>query len=184
MMNQHVPARTQLKLNRLALAVALALPVLAHAQATQADAVLPQVEVSGQKTDDTAGTYTINRTRSATPLDMSLRDTPQSVTVVTQQRIQDQGLLTITDVINNTAGVSVNQYETHRGGFTSRGFDIDNIQIDGVPTTWQQQWSGGETLSSLAIYDRVEVVRGSTGLMTGAGNPSASINMVHKRASS
>jgi len=183
-MNQYVPARTQLKLNRLALAVALALPVLAHAQATQADAVLPQVEVSGQKTDATAGTYTINRTRSATPLDMSLRDTPQSVTVVTQQRIQDQGMLTITDVINNTAGVSVNQYETHRGGFTSRGFDIDNIQIDGVPTTWQQQWSGGETLSSLAIYDRVEVVRGSTGLMTGAGNPSASINMVHKRASS
>jgi outer membrane receptor for ferric coprogen and ferric-rhodotorulic acid len=183
-MNKQVHACTGLPLNRIALAVALAMPVLAYAQAAEPDAVLPQVQVSGQKTDDTVGTYTINRTRSATPLDLSLRDTPQSVTVVTQQRIQDQGLLNITDVINNTAGVSVNQYETHRGGFTSRGFDIDNLQIDGVPTTWQQQWSGGETLSSLALYDRVEVVRGSTGLMTGAGNPSASINLVRKRATS
>ncbi|MET0322243.1 MAG: TonB-dependent siderophore receptor [Duganella sp.] len=186
-MNKHVyavSARSGIQLNRLALAVALAMPVLASAQIADRDAVLPQIEVAGQKTDDTAGTYTVGRTRSATALDMSLRDTPQSVTVITQQRIQDQFLQNVTDVVNNTPGVSVNQYETHRGGFTSRGFDIDNLQIDGVPTTWQQQWSGGETLSSLAIYDRVEVVRGSTGLMTGAGNPSASINLVRKRATS
>ncbi|MPQ56475.1 TonB-dependent siderophore receptor [Duganella sp. FT27W] len=160
------------------------MPLLVQAQTAGQDAVLQQVEVSAQKTDDTTGTYNVGRTRSATPLDMSLRDTPQSVTVITQQRIQDQFLQNVTDVINNVAGVSVNQYETHRGGFTSRGFDIDNLQIDGVPTTWQQQWSGGETLSSLATYDRVEVVRGSTGLMTGAGNPSASINLVRKRATS
>ena len=183
-MNQQAHARTGLTLNRLAVAVALAMPLLVQAQTAGQDAVLQQVEVSAQKTDDTTGTYNVGRTRSATPLDMSLRDTPQSVTVITQQRIQDQFLQNVTDVINNVAGVSVNQYETHRGGFTSRGFDIDNLQIDGVPTTWQQQWSGGETLSSLATYDRVEVVRGSTGLMTGAGNPSASINLVRKRATS
>ena len=183
-MNQQAHARTGLTLNRLAVAVALAIPLLVQAQTAGQDAVLQQVEVSAQKTDDTTGTYNVGRTRSATPLDMSLRDTPQSVTVITQQRIQDQFLQNVTDVINNVAGVSVNQYETHRGGFTSRGFDIDNLQIDGVPTTWQQQWSGGETLSSLATYDRVEVVRGSTGLMTGAGNPSASINLVRKRATS
>ncbi|MET0265433.1 MAG: TonB-dependent siderophore receptor [Duganella sp.] len=183
-MNQHATARTGLPLNRLALAVALAMPVLAFAQAEEKEAVLPQVQVSGQKTDDTVGTYNVGRTRSATALDMSLRETPQSVTVITQQRMQDQFMQNITDVVNNVAGVSVNQYETHRGGFTSRGFDIDNLQIDGVPTTWQQQWSGGEVLSSVALYDRVEVVRGSTGLMTGAGNPSASINMVRKRATS
>ena len=183
-MNQYVPGRTQLKLNRLAIAVALALPVLAHAEAAQPEAVLPQVQVTGAKSDDTEGLYTTRNTRTATPLDLSLRDTPQAVTVITQQRIEDQGLQTITDVVNNATGVSANRYESHRATFNARGFSINNLQIDGVPTTWDQQWSGGEILSSLALYDRVEIVRGATGLMTGAGNPSAAINLVRKRASS
>ena len=90
----------------------------------------------------------------------------------------------IRDSINNVTGVSVNQYETNRAGFTGRGFDITNLQIDGIPTTWEQPWSSGEVAGGLAIYDRVEVGRGATGLMTGAGNPSAAINLVRKRATS
>jgi len=178
-----------LQRRKLAVMVALALPLMAQAGPEEADTstVLPQVEVRADKLGETTegtGSYTTGRSRSATPLSMSLRDTPQSVTVVTQQRIEDQNLVTVTDVVNNVTGVSVNQYETNRAGFTARGFDIDNLQIDGVPTTWDQPWSSGEVLGSLAIYDRVEVVRGATGLMTGAGNPSAAINLVRKRASS
>nr|WP_269140105.1 TonB-dependent siderophore receptor [Pseudothauera rhizosphaerae] len=45
-------------------------------------------------------------------------------------------------------------------------------------------WSGGDSLGNLAMQDRVEVVRGATGLMQGAGNPSAAINMVRKRPTS
>jgi len=155
----------------------LAFPLVALAEEA---AVMPQIQVTAQKQDS----YTAGRSKAATPLNISLRDTPQSVSVVTQQRIEDQALETVTDVVNNVTGVSVNQYETHRAGFTARGFDIDNLQIDGVPTTWDQPWSSGEVAGSLAIYDRVEVVRGATGLMTGAGNPSAAINLVRKRATS
>ncbi|MHA4869141.1 TonB-dependent siderophore receptor [Duganella sp. PWIR1] len=172
----------QFKMTRLATLVSLAMPLLAQAQSGDADqntAVLPSVQVSAQKLDTS---YTAAKAKGGTPLDLSLRDTPQSVTVVTQQRIEDQGLQTVTDVVNNVIGISVNQYETNRAGFTARGFDIDNIQIDGVPTTWEQSWSSGEVASSLALYERVEVVRGATGLMTGAGNPSAAINLVRKRA--
>ena len=115
---------------------------------------------------------------------MSLRETPQSVSVVTQQRIQDQDLKTILDVVNNATGVSVNRYETSRAQFNARGFELNSLMIDGVPTIYEQPWSGGEIFSSLAMYDRVEVVRGANGLMTGAGDPSASLNMVRKRASS
>jgi outer membrane receptor for ferric coprogen and ferric-rhodotorulic acid len=187
-MNTHPRAPQRLKLNQLALCVGVALPLLAQAQiADQNAAVLPQVEVTADKMGDTTegtGSYTTGRAKTALPLSMSLRDTPQSVSVVTQQRIEDQGLVSITDVINNVTGVSVNQYETNRAGFTARGFDITNLQIDGIPTTWEQPWSSGEVAGSLAIYDRVEVVRGATGLMTGAGNPSAAINLVRKRASS
>ncbi|WP_426335823.1 TonB-dependent siderophore receptor [Pseudoduganella sp. R-31] len=143
-------------------------------------AVMPQIQVTAQRPD----TYTAERSRTATPLSISPRDTPQSISVMTQQRIEDQALQTVTDVVNNVTGVSVNQYETHRAGFTARGFDIDNLQIDSVPTAWEQAWSSGEVLGSLALYERVEVVRGATGLMTGAGNPSAAINLVRKRAAS
>lgn len=189
-MEKQVGASARLNLKTLTVCVSLALPFMAQAQTESTEGSntaagttsMPQVQVQAQKLSDNVGSYTIGRTRTATPLDISQRDTPQSVSVITQQRIEDQGLLTITDVANNVTGMSVNQYETHRGSFTARGFEVTNLQIDNIPTTWDAAWSAGEVLSSLALYDRVEVVRGATGLMTGAGTPSAAINLVRKRA--
>lgn len=174
----------QFPVRQLSLCVALAMHGLALAQeATQESTALPAVKVEGKSARD-AKSYTVEQANTATPLNLSLRDTPQSVTVITQQRIVDQGLQTITDVVNNVTGLSVHQYETNRAQFTARGFDINTLMIDGVPTTWDQSWSSGEVASSLSMYDRVEVVRGSTGLTTGAGDPSAAINLVRKRATS
>ena len=182
-MDKLVGPAGRFNLKTLTACVGLALPFFAQAQSTDAGTTsMPQVQVQAQKLGDAVGSYTIGRTRTATPLDMSLRDTPQSVSVITQQRIEDQGLLTITDVANNVTGLSVNQYETHRASFTARGFEVTNLQIDNIPTTWDAAWSAGEVLGSLALYDRVEVVRGATGLMTGAGTPSAALNLVRKRA--
>lgn len=145
------------------------------------DAVeLDKVEVVGESPTD----YRPAPSTTSTGLTLTSRQTPQSVTVVTQQRIEDEGMQTVTDVVNRTTGISVNQYETHRAGFTARGFDITNLQIDGTPSTWDAAWSSGEVQTSLATFDRVEVVRGATGLMTGAGDPSAAINLVRKRADS
>lgn len=147
--------------------------------------VLDTVVVNGQQlgniTEGT-GSYTTAEMATATRLGMSVRETPQSVTVITQQRIKDQALSSITDVVNNTIGVTAKAFDSSRSGFSARGFDITNIMIDGVPTSWTSAWSAGETLSDTAIYDRVEVVKGSTGLVTGAGNPSAAINLVRKHA--
>lgn len=171
---------------QLGLCIAMALPALAAAQ--QATATLPVVQVQSAAPSDTtegSGQYnSAGKSSTATPLGLALRDTPQSVSVVTQQRIEDQGMQTITDVVNHATGVSVNQYETNRGQFTGRGFAINTLMIDGVPTTWEQPWSSGEIMTSLAMYDRVELVRGATGLTTGAGDPSAAINLVRKRAHS
>ncbi|EAA3799520.1 TonB-dependent siderophore receptor, partial [Salmonella enterica subsp. enterica] len=111
-------------------------------------------------TEDTQS-YTTEAARTATPLSMSLRETPQSVTVVTQQRMRDQDMQTITDVVNNTTGISMNRYETSRGQINARGFQLNSLMIDGVSTIWEQPWSSGEIFSSLSMYDRVEVVRGA-----------------------
>ncbi|MGQ7157813.1 TonB-dependent receptor plug domain-containing protein, partial [Escherichia coli] len=58
------------------------------------------------------------------------------------------------------------------------------IAADGIPTYFESRWNLGDALSDMALFERVEVVRGATGLMTGTGNPSAAINMVRKHATS
>lgn len=190
--------RSPLSFCPLALAVhLLAVGIIFTAQGVQAQEAeaqdpiaLDAVSITGTATRDlgevTEGSesYTSGSAKTATPLKMSLRETPQSVSVVTQQRMQDQDMQTIMDVVNNTTGVSVNRYETSRAQFNARGFEINSLMIDGVPTIYEQAWSSGEVFGSLATYDRVEVVRGANGLMTGAGDPSASLNMVRKRANS
>lgn len=121
---------------------------------------------------------------TATGLGLSLYETPQSVSIITKQRIEDQNLGSLTDVIENAAGVSSKNQDSARSSYSARGFAIQNYQLDGVPIAWQSGFNAGETQSDLSLYERVEVVRGATGLLTGVGNPSASINLVRKHATS
>ncbi|WP_232067201.1 TonB-dependent siderophore receptor [Achromobacter xylosoxidans] len=120
--------------------------------------------------------YTTGQTSAATGLPLTLRETPQSVTVVTRQRMDDQQLRTVHDVLTNSTGISANTLD-YRSSYYARGFSIDSFQYDGIPTTFLN----GASYLDTAFYDRIEIVRGSTGLLTGAGNPSASINLVRKR---
>lgn len=129
------------------------------------------------------GKYIVNETiDTATGLGLSIRETPQSVTVFTAERIRDQDLDTIIDIVDNTVGVSSSKMDNVRNSMQSRGFDVTNYQIDGVPISWSLAGNAGETSADISIYERVEFVRGATGLLTGAGDPSASINLVRKRA--
>ena len=185
----HMDFRSLTLTVRLAFAGSVLVSPFTYAQQAEtvelgATAITETTTAEDAATTEGTESYTTRAARTATPLSMSLRETPQSVSVVTQQRIQDQNLQTITDVVNNTTGISMNRYETDRGQITARGFTLNSLMIDGVPTIWEQPWSSGEIFSSLAMYDRVEVVRGANGLMTGVGDPSASLNMVRKRASS
>lgn len=170
-------------LSLLAVLIASALPVSA-AETAQKEQNL----VVNAATDDSSNTaetdYNVPVTRAATKLALTARDTPQSISVITKQRMEDQKLETLNDVLKNTTGISEFNSGANRSNFYSRGFMIDNYQVDGVPVLVDPRWNIGDTLSDTAIYDRVEVVRGATGLMTGAGSPAASVNMVHKHADS
>lgn len=148
---------------------------------------LPSVTITGTVDADDAttegtGSYTTGQTSTATRLPLSLRETPQSVTVVTRQRMDDQKLDTVQGVLENTTGISSYQSDSERTSFYSRGFLIDNIQYDGIPTDLGDIISGSGVGSlDTAFYDRIEVVRGANGLLTGTGNPSAAINLVRKK---
>lgn len=129
------------------------------------------------------GAYTLpDRIDTATGLGLTIRETPQSVSVLTAQRVLDQNLVTVRDVIENGAGVAVNEVDDVRNSFYARGFEVRNTQIDGVPAAWTLAGSNGETILDVSTFERVEIVRGATGLLSGAGDPSASVNLVRKHA--
>ncbi|MNF39210.1 Ferripyoverdine receptor precursor [compost metagenome] len=145
------------------------------------DATNINSDALGETTENT-GSYTTGATATATKLPLSLRETPQSVSVITRQLMDDQNLTTINDVLMMTPGISSNHRDSDRYTFYSRGFEIQNFMYDGIPSqvaNGSQQFTS--TLLDMAIYDHVEVVRGATGLMSGAGTPSATINLVRKR---
>lgn len=128
--------------------------------------------------------YSVKTTAAGTKMPMTQRDIPQSVSIVSQQRMEDQQLQTLGEVMTNTLGISGSQADSDRISYYSRGFEIDNYMVDGIPTYFESRWNLGDALTDTALYERVEVVRGANGLMTGTGNPSASINMIRKHATS
>ncbi|MBD3826315.1 ferric-rhodotorulic acid/ferric-coprogen receptor FhuE [Stenotrophomonas sp.] len=169
---------------RLSQALFAALCALSTAPAlaqVAADATtLDKVVVKGERAEG----YSVRRTSAGTRFDLAPREIPQSISIISHQRIEDQNLDDIIDVLANTTGVSSTQSDTERTEFYARGFYIDSYQFDNLPTQMVQNWSYGDSGLDLALYDRVEVVRGATGLLSGAGNPSASVNLIRKHADS
>lgn len=169
-------------LSRSLLAIACAWPLLAAAQSAPQEAVdLDRLKVEGHRGDATEGSdsYTADLARSSAKLALSLRETPQSVVVISQQQIIDRDLQTFQDVTDAVAGFNSPTWDTERTYISARGFEIDYYRVDGIPTQYT-----GDVQQNLAIYDRVEIVRGANGLTTGAGSPAASIDLVRKHADS
>lgn len=145
--------------------------------------VLAQTGEAADQEIVVTGKYTVDeKIDTATGLGLTPAETPQSVSVITEQRILDQNLVSAADVLINSVGVSVNELDDVRNQFYARGFEIKNFQVDGVPLAWTLAGGAGETSIDVSVYERVEVVRGATGLLTGAGDPSASVNFVRKHA--
>lgn len=149
-------------------------------------ATLAEVRVTagslGAVTEGT-GSYTTGSSNTATRLGLTLRETPQSVSVITRQQMDDQGMTQLPDVLNQTPGLIVNQtgnFGSDSSAIYSRGFQVENFQVDGVPQL-NSNYSSVFQSNDMAIYDRVEVVRGATGLMNGVGTPGATVNLVRKR---
>ncbi|EJO32124.1 TonB-dependent siderophore receptor [Achromobacter marplatensis] len=145
---------------------------------------LQAVTVTGQgertATTEQTGSYT-SPALTLGKWTQSIRETPQSVSVITRQQLDDRNLTTLEEALAQTTGVtkSARNFGNHK--FSIRGFNVDNANymIDGVPGTVYAPvgWLPVDT----AVFDRVEVLRGAGGLVLGAADPSGAINMVRKR---
>ncbi|KAF1055400.1 MAG: Ferripyoverdine receptor [Stenotrophomonas maltophilia] len=149
--------------------LAAAGPALADAAANASDAkTLDRVSVRAEHGKPPAST---------TRLPLTLQETPQSAAAISLQRLQDESLFSINDVLCTVPGVSVSFYDTQRPLYYAHGFAITDFQVDGIPT-----YSGSTNQEyDTAFYDRIEVIRGANGLLSGAGVPSATVNLLRKR---
>ena len=163
---QHIFARTLL---------ATALIAAGSANADDKSNVVENVEVVGEQ----AESYLVDGADTATGLGLSIMDTPQSVSAIGSTQLDDFNMYNLNDALLAVPGIQVESVETDRTYYSSRGFDVTNFQVDGVglPATYGNR--NGQTDTS--IYESIQVVRGANGLMSGAGNPSATVNMVRKR---
>ena len=147
-------------------------------------ATMPAVTISAEADRNTEGTgaYTTKSMSTATGLTLSQRQTPQSVSVIARQQMDDFHLTTLQDVALATPGIYTKQpgVTDQETSYYARGFALTHVNVDGLPldvTGFNQR----NVSADMIMYDRVEVVRGATGLMEGAGAPSGSINLVRKR---
>ena len=111
---------------------------------------------------------------------MSIRETLRSVSVGSPSAHGRPGRATSNDAVKGVTGLTVQQYGPAGGSTRRARLDVDNIMYDGLPTSISTYTQDVISAADLAMFDRVEVVRGATGLMRGAGNPAAAY-MVRKR---
>lgn len=156
----------------------------AAATTTTATATLAIVNVRARRAVDGStegtGSYTSRVTSIASKGDQSFREIPQSVSVVTRQQIDDRRMLDIRDALAATPGITVSQLNFQSSYFYSRGFKIDSMQIDGGAPLNIGDY-GYSVNQNMDFYDRVEVMRGASGLLGGVGDPGGIINIARKK---
>lgn len=180
------------KLSLMAAMLLAAVPALADGAATEGgdSAELETIQVTSRNRStrtEHKNSYATSAMRTTTGLALSPKETPQSVSVVTKRQISDQGITTMENALRTTTGINVIP-DSGRWRFQSRGFYIDQIEEDGLASTVagsaMNPYNDSQSMSSLAIYDHIEVVRGATGLTQSNGEPGGTINAVRKRPTS
>ncbi|OZI75079.1 TonB-dependent siderophore receptor [Bordetella genomosp. 12] len=111
-------------------------------------------------------------------LPLTLREIPQSVSVIGQEQMREQNLQTLDEVMQHATGITVQPYQLLTTAYYARGFKVDSFEQDGVPVLMANTAASPQ---DMAVYERVEILRGANGLMHGSGNPAATVNLVRKR---
>ncbi|KJH86879.1 ligand-gated channel protein [Pseudomonas fluorescens] len=114
----------------------------------------------------------------------TLKEIPQSVTVMTRKQMDDQNLVSLKDAVNQTTGIVGLQGVGQGMILSSRGFQIDDWQYDGVPIPRNTYSLGNWATQDLIFFDRLEILRGASGLLQGTGSPGGAVNLVRKRGQS
>lgn len=122
--------------------------------------------------------YKADKITVAGKVPLTPREIPNSVSVLTRQQMDDQNMVTVWDALSQITGVQAISNDTTQGQYHSRGAALE-IQHDGVPSGIPLS---GYQQFDLALYERIEVLRGPAGLLQGSGAISGVVNFVRKHA--
>jgi len=160
--------------SRIAAAVSLALSAAA-AQAQPADETKTMSKVTVEATDE--ATPKADRVESP-KFTQPLLDTPQTITVVTRQVLQQQGATTLSAALRNTPGVTFllgeNGNTATGDSIFMRGFDTQgSIFIDGIRDL-------GSVSRDVFNTEQVEIAKGPAGPDYGRSAASGYVNLASK----
>lgn len=155
------------------------LPVAAQS-GTTLDAVTVTAAAMPSGTTEGSGSYAARSSSASSKLNLSQRETPQTLTVITREQMDDAGMTSVDDALRAVSGVTALAGGSIGSNFYSRGFSMQ-AQVDGMTTPAGIDSGNRSPLYDTAFIDRVEVLQGASGLLTGAGTPGGTVNMVLKR---
>ncbi|USD39057.1 TonB-dependent siderophore receptor [Ferrimonas sp. SCSIO 43195] len=153
-------------------AIASALGTL-PALAESAEPVDENMVVTGVTFDN----YKADTAKGAMRADVSLLETPQSVTVIPEIIVDEQLATTLGEVLINDASVTAGSKKWNREVFSLRGFELDSGS--GYLRNGQQAWS--HYVHPIETLERIEVLKGPSSMLYGQSAPGGLINMVTKK---
>jgi iron complex outermembrane receptor protein len=157
------------KKSLLVIAISSSLCSYASAQEQASEKEIEVITVTGRA----AQFYFIDESTMATKTPTSYMDLPQSIQVLSSELIQDQAARQTTDLYRSISGITQFSYS----GITARGFRQDQVRYDGV----QGDPYSGFSIPQLFNVERVEVLKGPTGMLYGSGQPGGLLNYVSKK---
>lgn len=128
--------------------------------------------------------HTGNNASASTKLDLGVMNTPQSISVVSREDIDDLGATNLGQLLLQTTGIILTGDNSERTNFSVRGFNLGDgwnsnlLQYDGIPINASNV---AASKPDMALIESVEILRGAAGLMQGSGEPSGAINIIRKK---
>jgi len=168
---KHSAATQPLLTQSLIAMAAIGLPAVAHAQ--QGEKTMAEIQVQA------AADVSYKAEKVSSPkLTQPLVDTPQTVSVIKKEILQEQGATTIMEALRNTPGITMQLGEngnTSAGDtFQMRGFSAQtSLFVDGIRDL------GAVTRDAFNI-EQIEISKGPAGADIGRGAASGYINLVSK----
>ncbi|AZE94270.1 Ferrichrome-iron receptor [Pseudomonas orientalis] len=122
--------------------------------------------------------YHATRSASATRTDTSIHETPQSITVVSKDVVEDIGATRLQDALDYAGGVGRANNFGGQGltSFTVRGFTTAEFYRNGFPVN-----RGYPAMPDANTIERLEVLRGPATMLYGRGDPGGTFNVVSKQ---
>ncbi len=148
---------------------------------TKDGSTLPAVQVKGAAIQDPQGPgvgYVATRSKTGSKTDSAVIDNPQSISTVTRQQMDDQGVQTVDQALRYTTGVYTQDGTDVRfDQLRARGFDMDSY-MDGLALFQSPRFATPRI--DTYLMDRIDVLFGPSSVLYGQGSPGGMVNYVSK----